>query len=63
MDPVVKSATANARAHPRESLRNELDDVITSEMIPTMYQYKSQNISIKGSDRTGIYLFREKTEM
>lgn len=34
-----------------------------SELIPTTYQHKFQNISLKGSDKSGIFLFREKTEM
>ena len=36
MDPVVKSATGNATAHPRGKLRNWSDDVIMSDLIPTM---------------------------
>ena len=54
MDPAVKSATANATAHPRGNFRNWSDDVLVSELIPTTNEHKSQNISIKGSDKTGI---------
>ena len=54
VDPAVKSATANATAHPRGNFRNWSDDVLVSELIPTTNEHKSQNISIKGSDKTGI---------